>query len=106
MSPKDRVKANIYKRLLEEEKVKNKRYMKASISLFFIGIVSTASYNSFIKTEISSRASQNDILVINKNIDRSDREKLEIDSFFSKEIFEDKKVEINTEQVFGYEYQL
>ena len=106
MSPKDRVKANLYKQLLEEEKVKNKRYMKASVSLFFIGIISTTSYNSFIKQEISHKMANDGIMVISKNVDKQEREKIELDSFFSKEIFNEQKTELDTEQVFGYEHQI
>ena len=36
LSPKDRVKANIYKELFEQEKRKNKRKSLFSISLFFL----------------------------------------------------------------------
>ena len=39
MSPKEKVRANIYKALLEEEKRKNKRMSIFSIGLFFVGIV-------------------------------------------------------------------
>lgn len=106
MSPKDRVKANLYKQLLEEEKVKNKRYMKASVSLFFIGIISTTSYNSFIKQEISQKMANDGIMVISKNTDKQEREKIELDSFFSKEIFNEQKIELDTEQVFGYDHQI
>lgn len=106
MSPKDRVKANLYKQLLEEEKVKNKRYMKASASLFFIGILSTASYNSFIKEEMVQKVSSEGVMVIDRNLDKTDRDKIEIDKFFSKEIFNNKKIELDTEQVFGYERQI
>ncbi|MBP6063316.1 MAG: hypothetical protein KBE73_04810 [Fusobacteriaceae bacterium] len=106
MSPKDRVKANLYKQLLEEEKVKNKRYMKASVSLFFIGIISTTSYNSFIKQEISQKMANDGIMVISKNVDKQEKEKIELDSFFSKEIFSEKNTELDTEQVFGYDHQI
>lgn len=51
MSPKEKVRANIYKALLEEEKRKNKRMSIFSVGLFFVGVVSMSTYNSFVKTE-------------------------------------------------------
>ena len=50
MSPKEKVRANIYKALLEEEKRKNKRMSIFSIGLFFVGIVTMSTYNSLVKT--------------------------------------------------------
>ena len=50
MSPKEKVRANIYKALLEEEKRKNKRMSIFSIGLFFVGIVTMSTYNSLVKS--------------------------------------------------------
>ncbi|MDP0488608.1 MAG: hypothetical protein Q7K48_00760 [Fusobacterium sp. JB021] len=45
MSPKERVRVNIYKQLLKEEKQKNKRKSYLSISVFVIGIFAGSIYN-------------------------------------------------------------
>ena len=50
MSPKEKVRANIYKALLEEEKRRNKRMSIFSIGLFFVGIVTMSTYNSLVTT--------------------------------------------------------
>ena len=50
MSPKEKVRANIYKALLEEEKRRNKRMSIFSIGLFFVGIVTMSTYNSLVNT--------------------------------------------------------
>ena len=50
MSPKEKVRANIYKALLEEEKRKNKRMSIFSVGLFFVGVVTMSTYNSFVNT--------------------------------------------------------
>ena len=50
MTPKEKVRANIYKAVLEEEKRKNKRMSIFSIGLFFVGVVTMSTYNSFVNT--------------------------------------------------------
>lgn len=50
MSPKEKVRANIYKALLEEEKRRNKRMSIFSVGLFFVGIVTMSTYNSLVKS--------------------------------------------------------
>lgn len=45
MSPKERVRANIYKELLKEEKQKNRRKSYLSVSVFVIGIFVGSIYN-------------------------------------------------------------
>ena len=50
MSPKEKVRANRYKALLEEEKRRNKRMSIFSVGLFFVGIVTMSTYNSLVKS--------------------------------------------------------
>ena len=49
MTPKDRVRANIYKTLLEEEKRKNRRRGVFSLSLFVLGIFTSSTYQMLFK---------------------------------------------------------
>ena len=48
MSPKERVRANVYKALLEEEKRRNKKMSIFSVGLFFVGMVTVSTYNLFL----------------------------------------------------------
>ena len=70
MSPKEKVRANIYKALLEEEKRKNKRMSIFSVGLFFVGVVTMSTYNSFVNTvpspEINSAIYDNSSVVEKK----------------------------------------
>ena len=45
VSPKERVRANIYKTLLEEEKKKSKKISVFSLSLFIVGVFTGTSYD-------------------------------------------------------------
>ncbi|MGL5123499.1 MAG: hypothetical protein ACRC6K_04995 [Fusobacteriaceae bacterium] len=103
MSPKDRVRANIYKNLLQEEKTKSKKYLKASFSLFLVGIISSTSYHNFIKSSVEKI--NHSVMVFNKDKISNDTDKIEIDHFFTKDIFKSEKIEINTDQVFGFDFQ-
>ncbi|MGL5963944.1 MAG: hypothetical protein ACRCZ2_06085 [Fusobacteriaceae bacterium] len=107
MSPKDRVKANIYKNLLEEEKNKNKRYKRASLSLFFVGILGASSYYNFSKNDVTSELMGKHIVILKSNpVESKKIEKIELEDFFNNNIFEDnQKINIDTEHVFGFDFQ-
>lgn len=62
MSPKEKVRANIYKALLEEEKRKNKRMSIFSVGLFFVGIVTMSTYNSLVKSVPNPDISGNNVV--------------------------------------------
>ena len=105
MSPKDRVRANIYKELFEEEKVRNKRYKRVSLSLFFIGILGTSSYYTFVKENFIEQIEGKHIVVI-KESEKDSREKVNIEDFFNKEFFQDEnRIDIDTKHVFGFDFQ-
>ena len=98
---KDKVKANIYKRLLEEEKIRHKKYVAASVSIFLVGIISTSSYQ-YLNSNSILRGSKTAFL-LDKNGSYYDNNKLEADHFFSNDIFKDtKKIVVDTDQVFGF----
>ncbi|MGL6065341.1 MAG: hypothetical protein ACRC0S_09715 [Fusobacteriaceae bacterium] len=103
MSPKDKVRANIYKNLLQEEKIRSKKYLKASLSLFLVGIISSTSYHTYIKSSVGEISPS--IMVFNKDKMSNDTDKIEIDHFFTKDIFKTEKIEVNTDQVFGFDFQ-
>ena len=62
MSPKEKVRANIYKVLLEEEKRRNKRMSIFSVGLFFVGIVTMSTYNSLVKSVPNPDISGNNVV--------------------------------------------
>ena len=105
MTPKERVRANIYKTLLEEEKRKNKRKSLFSLSLFVLGMFTSSTYQILFKdTSLNSM----DKYVINRNVSEKflDKNDITLDHIFSDSMFDDKKVEINTEDLFGLDIQI
>lgn len=105
MTPKERVRANIYKTLLEEEKRKNKRKSLFSLSLFVLGMFTSSTYQMLFKeTKLNSM----DKYVINRNVSEKflDKNDITLDHIFSDSMFDDKKVEINTEDLFGLDVQI
>lgn len=105
MTPKERVRANIYKTLLEEEKRKNKRKSLFSLSLFVLGMFTSLTYQMLFKdTNLNSM----DKYVINRNVSEKflDKNDITLDHIFSDSMFDDKKVEINTEDLFGLDVQI
>lgn len=62
MSPKEKVRANIYKALLEEEKRRNKGMSIFSVGLFFVGIVTMSTYNSLVKSVPNPDISGNNVV--------------------------------------------
>lgn len=104
MSPKDRVRANIYKELFEEEKKRNKRYKTVSLSLFFVGILGTSSYYNFIRENFVTVTGKH--IVVIKETEKDNGEKIKLDDFFNKEFFsEENKIDIDTKHVFGFDFQ-
>lgn len=97
MSPKERVRANIYKQLLQEEKQKNRRKSYISVSIFVIGIFAGSLYNfnpinkvPGLEVKTSSRITNSDKLQQNKTIDQYfanesitvEKEELKADEYF------------------------
>lgn len=81
MTPKERVRANIYKTLLEEEKRKNKRKSLFSLSLFVLGMFTSSTYQMLFKeTNINSM----DKYVINRNVSEKflDKNDITLDHIF------------------------
>ncbi|MGL4254458.1 MAG: hypothetical protein ACRCU6_02045 [Fusobacteriaceae bacterium] len=107
MSPRDRVRANIYKNLLEEEQSRSQRYRRVSLSLFFVGIFGTSSYYNFLKNDTASELTGKHIVILkNSPVESKKTEKIELEDFFNAKIFEDnQKINIDTEHVFGFDFQ-
>ena len=98
MSPKEKVRANIYKALLEEEKRKNKRMSIFSIGLFFVGIVTMSTYNSLVKSVPNNE----------KNIVASGevREALLSSIYDNSSVIGTKTTQLNPDELFIYNNQI
>lgn len=101
MSPKERVRANIYKSLLEEEKRKNKRMSMFSVGLFFVGVVTMSTYNSFIKPA-SNNNSYNENIVLSK----AGEDALMSSLYDTNSIINKKMIELNPDELFTLDTQI
>lgn len=102
MSPKEKVRANIYKALLEEEKIKNKRMSIFSIGLFFVGVVTMSTYNSLVNT-----VSDNNINISNNFVASSEtRSGLMSNIYDNSNMFHTKTTELNPDDLFIYNTQI
>ena len=98
MSPKEKVRANIYKALLEEEKRKNKRMSIFSIGLFFVGIVTMSTYNSLVKSVPNN---ENNIVASGEV-----REALLTSIYDNSGVIDKKTTQLNPDELFIYNSQI
>ena len=91
MSAKERVRANIYKELLETEKKKNSRYSKVSLSLVFVGIIGLVGYQN-LDLDMNEKR-----MVFNLTNNVAVNDKILIDEFFANEKFNKRKQEVKIE---------
>ncbi len=99
MSPKERVRVNVYKALLEEEKKKNKRKSYLSISIFIIGVFAGSIYN-FMPTGNVQDFDQVKNFVVETGEKTLKNNMESIDNFFSKNSIEQEQKEIKTDEYF------
>lgn len=99
MSPKERVRVNVYKALLEEEKKKNKRKSYLSISIFVIGVFAGSIYN-FVPTGNVQDFDQVKNFVVETGEKTLKNNMESIDNFFSKNSIEQEQKEIKTDEYF------
>ena len=100
MSPKEKVRANIYKALLEEEKRKNKRMSIFSIGLFFVGVVTMSTYNSFINTVPNSEINSASV------ISADEREALITSIYDNSSVVDKKTTTLNPDELFIFNTQI
>ena len=98
MSPKEKVRANIYKALLEEEKRKNKRMSIFSIGLSFVGIVTMSTYNSLVKSVPNN---ENNIVASGEV-----REALLSSIYDNSSVIGTKTTQLNPDELFIYNNQI
>lgn len=108
VSPKDKVRANIYKTLLEEEKRKGKKMSVVSLSLFVVGVFTGTSYD-LIKSSITPVA-PNLVAVESKDVILQNMEKREsgfvIDDLFETDEIRINKSDFNSENLFVSDLQI
>ena len=98
MSPKEKVRANIYKALLEEEKRRNKRMSIFSVGLFFVGIVTMSTYNSLVKSVPNN---ENNIVASGEV-----REALLTSIYDNSSVIGTKTTQLNPDELFIYNSQI
>ena len=101
MSPKERVRAKVYKALLEEEKRRNKKMSIFSVGLFFVGMVTVSTYNLFLdKPNTLNNTSSVASMV------QVDKEELISSMYDNNNIVSKKNVELNPDELFIYNTQI
>lgn len=102
MSPKEKVRANIYKALLEEEKKKNKRMSIFSVGLFFVGIVTMSTYNSLVKSVPNPDINGGNNVVASGEV----REALVTSIYDNASVVGTKTTQLNPDELFIYNTQI
>ena len=103
MSPKEKVRANIYTALLEEEKRRNKRMSIFSIGLFFVGIVTMSTYNSLVKSVPNPEMANNGSGVVASG---EAREALMSSIYDDSSVIGTKTTQLNPDELFIYNTQI
>ena len=101
MSPKEKVRANIYKALLEEKR-KNKRMSIFSIGLFFVGIVTMSTYNSLVKSVPNNEVNNENNIVASGEV----REALLSSIYDNSSVIGTKTTQLNPDELFIYNSQI
>ena len=102
MSPKEKVRANIYKALLEEEKRKNKRMSIFSVGLFFVGVVTMSTYNSFVNSVPNNEVNNENNIVASGEV----REALLSSIYDNSSVIGTKTTQLNPDELFIYNSQI
>lgn len=108
MSPKDKVRANVYRELLAQEKTKNKKLSTLSVGVFFIGIFAVSTYNNFTTKKVENYAA------IDTNITKLVGEENlatktttafnSVDEYFNTS--NDKTIEVNPDEFFVFDKKI
>lgn len=100
MTPKERVKLNIYKQLLEEEKRRNKKMSWVSVSLFVLGIFGTSTYN-ILKSNLNPVATPGRAYISNLQ----DKGVMTIEQIFEQKLVDEKQLELSPDEFFAVDIQ-
>ncbi|WP_297404522.1 hypothetical protein [uncultured Cetobacterium sp.] len=108
VSPKEKIRANVYKTLLEEEKRKGKKMSVVSLSLFVVGVFTGTSYD-LVKNNITPVTSnlvalESKDVILNK-IEKNDSG-FKIDDLFQSDAIKINKKDFNSENLFVSDLQI
>lgn len=105
MSPKERVRANIYMRLLEEEKRRNKKLSIFSVSIFIVGVFATSGYNAMIVKAKGQEQAPTYVLSETK-VKEFEKDSFMLDAIYNTGVLHEKTVSLNPDQLFGLDTQI
>lgn len=102
MTPKDRVRVNVYKTLLQEEKKKNKKFVLVGASLFVIGIFSDTMYEMSAGKLKGEESLKNIAYEQSIELDHTTSvgETVAWENFYENDIFKENELEMNPEELF------
>lgn len=107
VSPKEKIRANIYKQLLAEEKRKGKRKGVYSFSLFLLGIFVNSAYQVVTRENILKVAPQQQITNVSKVSKLEDgKSGLSMEHLYNSAFFEDKDLDLTTDKLFGLDAKI
>lgn len=104
-SPKERVRANIYKELLEQEKRRNKKLSIVSVSVFLFGIFASSGYNALYQTSTGGQSSGY-VMGAEKQVKEFEKDSFVLDSIYNTGILHEKTVTLNPDELFGLDTQI
>jgi|SRR3712207_3847981 len=104
-SPKERVRANIYKELLQEEKRRNKKLSIVSVSVFLLGVFASSGYNALYKTSVEGQAPSY-VMGAEKQVKEFEKDSFILDSIYNTGILHEKTVTLNPDELFGLDTQI
>ncbi len=102
MTPKDRVKLNVYRSLLEEEKKKNRKLAVMGASLFVMGIFTDTVYQGAVN-KINGNVVLKNSVALEQHFDFSKSNGSEVlawENFYENSIFKERDIEMNPEELF------
>ena len=106
MSPKDKIRANVYKSLLEEEKKRNKKISVLSLSLFVVGVFTGTSHDLLFNPLTNKKIpTLNKATKIAMNGDDA-KSLLTIDDMFQSDGINISKQDFNSEKLFTSDIQI
>ncbi len=100
MTPKDRVKLNVYRSLLEEEKKKNRKLVIMGASLFVMGIFTDSVYETTIDKVNGNEILKNSVAYEQKIGNLNGSETLAWENFYENNLFKENELEMNPEELF------
>ncbi|HEY4534081.1 MAG TPA: hypothetical protein VIG61_08005 [Fusobacterium sp.] len=104
-SPKERVRANVYKELLKQEKRRNQKLSIVSVSVFLLGIFASSGYNALYRTSIGEE-SPSYVIGSERKVKEFEKDSFILDSIYNTGILHEKTVSLNPDELFGLDTQI